>query len=73
MIKKVMIQGDLGILCSGLAIVDLDGSDVCIDFDVVKPPQTNVIVGGRKSESLWKRRINLKENCSNSSPFITYR
>ncbi|WP_375102273.1 hypothetical protein ACDZ28_00950 (plasmid) [Paenibacillus sp. RS8] len=48
MIKKVMIQDDLGILCSGLAIVDLDGSDVCIDFDVVKPPQTNVIVGGRK-------------------------
>lgn len=48
MIKKVMIQGDLGTLCSGLAIVDLDGNDVCIDFDVVKPPNTNVIVGGRK-------------------------
>lgn len=48
MIKKVMIQGDLGMLCSGLAIVDLDGNDVCIYFDVVKPPYMNVIVGGRK-------------------------
>lgn len=55
MIKKIMIQCDLGMLCSGIAIVNLDGDDVCIDFDVVKPPRTQVIVGGRK------KRISLEE------------
>jgi hypothetical protein len=48
MIKKVSILINQSLICGGLAIVEQDGHEDCIDFDIVKgglPPQ--VIVGGR--------------------------
>jgi hypothetical protein len=48
MIKKVSIQLNCSLICGGLAIVERDGIDDCIDFDVVKGgPAPQVIVGGR--------------------------
>ena len=47
MIKKVSIKLNQSGICGGLAIVERDGKDICIDFDVVKSHPILVIVGGR--------------------------
>jgi hypothetical protein len=47
MIKKVSIQLNQDLICGGLAIVEREGHEDCIYFDVVKGPAPQVIVGGR--------------------------
>lgn len=47
MIKKVSIQVNHRLICSGLAVVERDGNEECIFFDVVKGNPLNVIVGSR--------------------------
>ncbi|MFD1130707.1 hypothetical protein [Paenibacillus sp. PDC88] len=50
MIKKVSIQLNRSLICGGVAIVDKNGSDACIFFDVVKSNPIKVIVGNRGKE-----------------------
>jgi len=50
MIKKVSIQLNRSLICGGVAIVERDGSEACIFFDVVKTKPLKVIVGSRGKE-----------------------
>jgi len=47
MIKKVSIQLNRSLICGGVAIVERDGAEACIFFDVVKSNPLKVIVGSR--------------------------
>lgn len=47
MIKRVSIQLNQSLICGGMAIVERDGLEDCIYFDVVKGLIPQVIVGGR--------------------------
>ncbi|GKS12799.1 hypothetical protein YDYSY3_37990 [Paenibacillus chitinolyticus] len=47
MIKKVSIKLSHSLIYGGLAIVDLHGEDECIDFDVLKGQDIQILVGGR--------------------------
>jgi BarA-like signal transduction histidine kinase len=47
MIKKVSIQLNQSLICGGVAIVERDGTEACIFFDVVKSSPLKVIVGSR--------------------------
>lgn len=47
-IKKVSIQLNHSLICGGMAFVERDGKEACIDFDVLKhSPAPLVVVGGR--------------------------
>ncbi|GIQ63124.1 hypothetical protein PACILC2_16920 [Paenibacillus cisolokensis] len=50
MINKVSIQLNRSLICSGVAIVERDGAEVCIFFDLVKTKPLKVIVGIRGRE-----------------------
>ncbi|CAM3818707.1 hypothetical protein [Marinicrinis lubricantis] len=50
MIKKVSIQLNHRLICGGVAIVEQDGAESCIYFDVVKCEPLKVIVGNRGKE-----------------------
>lgn len=47
MIKKVSIQLNQSLICGGIAIVEREGDQECIYFDVVKSNPIKVIVGNR--------------------------
>lgn len=47
LIKKVSIQMSQSLICGGLAVVERNGRDRCIFFDVVKSLPIKVIVGSR--------------------------
>ncbi len=47
MIKKVSIQLNQSLICGGIAIVESEGEQDCIYFDVVKSHPIKVIVGNR--------------------------
>lgn len=47
MIKKVSIQLNQSLICGGIAIVEREGEQDCIYFDVVKSTPIKVIVGNR--------------------------
>ncbi|AGA59999.1 hypothetical protein Theco_3995 (plasmid) [Thermobacillus composti KWC4] len=49
-IKKVSIQLNQSLICGGVAVVERDGRDRCIFFDVVKSHPIKVIVGSRGKE-----------------------
>ena len=59
MIKKVSIQVNHRLICSGLAVVERDGNEECIFFDVVKGNPINVIVGSRGKNLADKRDADL--------------
>ncbi|AWP25223.1 MULTISPECIES: hypothetical protein [Paenibacillus] len=50
MIKKVSIQLNRSLICGGVAVVEKNGIDACIFFDVVKSTPIKVIVGNRGKE-----------------------
>ncbi|MGU3473127.1 hypothetical protein ACLBWT_18515 [Paenibacillus sp. D51F] len=50
MIKKVSIQLNQSLICGGVAIVEQEGKEHCIFFDVVKSQPIRVIVGSRGKE-----------------------
>lgn len=47
MIKNVSIQLNQSLICGGVAIVEREGEQSCIYFDVVKSTPIRIIVGGR--------------------------
>lgn len=47
MIKQISIKLNQSLICGGLAILERDGEQICVDFDVVKTHPIQVIVGSR--------------------------
>ncbi|MFX3639851.1 MAG: hypothetical protein ACE3L7_14545 [Candidatus Pristimantibacillus sp.] len=47
MIIRVSIQLNKSFICGGLAIVEREGQEECIYFDVVKGSVPKIIIGGR--------------------------